>query len=277
MLGVQVLKWQNGFNVKTERGQQSVQPHELNARNVNSAMECFIVVPSDIDRESWHLTLRDGEAHHAVRSLRLHVGDELLASDLVGSCYRCRIHEITSAVVTCTIEEVLPNFGESARKVTLLIAMLSQPARWEFVLEKSTELGVSEIYPLQTERTERLQLRRERSEKILRAALKQTKRARMPVLHNISDYIEALSKSKKEDKTILLLHESTPVEHSLIRALEQGSEKSIAIAVGPEGGFSEEEVALARDTFGAKIVSLGTRRLRAETAAIAALAIAMSL
>ena len=272
-----MLKWQNQLFIKTERGEQSVQSHEANVLHVTSSVECFIVQPPDIAPDLGMLTLRDEEAHHATRSLRLRVGDELFATDLEGTCYRCHIQEATSGIVTCPIEEVLPNYGESALDLTLLVGVLAQPSRWEFVLEKSTELGVRTIQPLLTERTERAQLRPERSDKILRAAVKQTKRARIPTLLSALSFSEALAKTKESGKPIILLHESAAVQNSLMHALEQVSGQPIAIAVGPEGGFSEEEVAMATDTFGVSVVSLGTRRLRAETAAIAAIAIAMSV
>ncbi len=250
--------------------------HELWIANVQtSSMECFIVLPLDVDRTHRELILRDEEAHHALRSLRLRPGDELLTTDLIGTCYLSRLKESSGDTVTCEIEGELPNFGEPARDVLLIASPLSQPARWESLLEKATELGANAIQPILTERTERWQLRRERSEKILRAAVKQTKRARMPILNDPNGLHDALAKARAEKRTIIFLHESAPVADSLGQAVAE-SKNALALAVGPEGGFSGAEVELARGQFGARIVSLGPRRLRSETAALAALAIVMA-
>ena len=250
-------------------------------------MECFIVLPSDVDLERRALTLCGDEAHHAIRSLRLHAGDALMATNLIGTCYRSRVEHAAAGTLVCSIEEVLPNFCESVRDVLLIPAMISQPARWDFLLEKSTELGVKAIQPVLTERTERVHFRRDRSEKILRAAVKQTKRAWMPAIKttlsagetkaaNLASLRDALAGANSEGRAIFLLHEVAPGTDTLSKALIEAGNKPLAIAVGPEGGFTDEEVRMAREKFGAKVVSLGARRLRAETAAIAALAIVMA-
>ncbi len=237
-------------------------------------MECFIVEPADIDLEQRQLLLRGDEAHHAIRSLRLISGDELLATDLIGTCYHCRLSSSDKQEAICTIDKVLPNFGEPSRDVLLIQALISQPARWEFLLEKATELGVKAIQPIATERTERASFKLDRSERILRAAVKQTKRACLPMLTNsLSSLREALSSALNQGRKVILLHEEAEVTNSLHHCMSALENVSLAIVVGPEGGFTNEEVQMARDKFGAEIASLGPRRLRAETAAIAALAI----
>jgi 16S rRNA (uracil1498-N3)-methyltransferase len=244
-------------------------------------VECLIVRPEDVDRDASTLTLRDDEAHHALRSLRLKAGDELLATDLIGVCYRCRVVGGESVAITCSIEEVLPEYGEPKRDVLLVQALISQPARWEFLLEKATELGVRAIQPVTTERTERADYKRDRSERILRAAVKQTKRARMPELREVQSLEEALTEAKDDERRIIILHEgiSPPLEGGddrgaiLDRGWSRGHKKALAIVVGPEGGFSDEEVRMACEEFGASVISLGPRRLRSETAALAALAL----
>ncbi len=233
-------------------------------------MECFIAQKEKIDLEQHSLVLTGDEAHHATRSLRIKSGETLLATDLSGTCYRCRVERADPGTLTCSIEEILPNFGEPKRNVLLIQGIIAQPSRWEFLLEKSTELGVSAIQPVTTERTERDSFNRERSERILRAAVKQTKRARMPELRELSSFTEALSQAAKEGRTLILFHEAVVSGFSGIP--EHGRGDALAFIVGSEGGFSDSEVALASET-GAGIVSLGPRRLRAETAALAALAL----
>jgi 16S rRNA (uracil1498-N3)-methyltransferase len=235
-------------------------------------MECFIVEKENIDLDYSELTLVSDEAHHATRSLRIKIGEEILATDLSGTCYRCRVERADpgTLTLTCSIEEILLNFGEPKRDILLIQGLIAQPSRWEFLLEKVTELGARAIQPITTERTERENFNRERSERILRAAVKQTKRARMPELRELSSIHAALSEAIKEGRKLILLHEAADSASTLSRSLI-ASGNSLAIFVGPEGGFSDSEVEIALKS-GAQIISLGTRRLRAETAAIAALA-----
>jgi 16S rRNA (uracil1498-N3)-methyltransferase len=234
-------------------------------------MECFIVEKENIDIDRHTLVLVNDEAHHATRSLRIKSGEAVLATDLAGTCYRCHVSQIDSVSLTCSIEEILPNFGEPKRDVLLIQGMIAQPSRWEFLLEKATELGVTAIQPITTEHTERESFNRERSNRIFRAAVKQTKRARMPELRELSSFREALSEAIMNGRRVVLLHEAAIASSSTSRSWTNDGE-AIAIAIGPEGGFSDNEVLMASNA-GAEIVSLGPRRLRAETAAIAALAI----
>ncbi len=243
-------------------------------------MECFIVQPEDVAGET--LLLRDEEAHHAIRSLRLRSGDALLATNLIGTCYRCLLSDDDrdATWASCSIQEILPEFGEPAREVLLIQGFISQPARWEFLIEKATELGVRTIAPVITEHTERAHYKADRSERILRAAVKQTKRARKPGirLSGLGEFTTletALVEASKEDRSIFLLHEAAQGNSVGLteRVATLPDSKAIAVVVGPEGGFSDEEVARAAGEYGAQILSLGPRRLRAETAAIAALAI----
>ena len=249
-------------------------------------MECFIVEPADLNQESKTLVLRDEEAHHAFKSLRLRPGDSLLATNLIGTCYECKLESIEDRIATCSIENVLHHYGEPKRHVTLIQGTISSPARWEFLLEKATELGVKVVQPVVTERSERFRPKIERMERLLRAAVKQTKRSNKPWLRlattdaagkgmssELSSLREALSEAVRERCKLLLLHETAPQESSLWNLPAHLGNMPIAIAVGPEGGFSDAEVRMAQEEFGAAVVSLGTRRLRAETAAIAALAI----
>ena len=244
-------------------------------------MECLIVEQADLDLADGTLFLRGEEAHHAAKVLRLREGEEFLASDTLGTSYRAAVtgheqmgkHEIQ---VGARILEVLPGYGESELDVELVLGVLSQPSRWEFVIEKSVELGVTSIRPIVTERTEKRSPKLERSERILRAALKQSKRSTLPLLGELSTLSAALSEAVKQGRHVYILHEAASEDQGLLQQLQGNPPKSIALAVGPEGGFSDEEIDEAI-RLGAKVASLGSRRLRAETAAIAALAIAQSV
>ena len=243
-------------------------------------MECFIVLPEDVEEGT--LLLRDEEAHHAIRSLRLRAGDILLATNLIGTCYRCQLldHDRDATSIKCEIGEVLPEYCEPRRDILLIQGAISQPARWEFLIEKATELGVRIIQPVITERTERSHFKLDRSERILRAAVKQTKRARKPEIRltqsgELNSLTDALTQAASESRTVYLAHESAAQKAEMLGMPPGLPNQPIAIVIGPEGGFTDEEVERASSKFGAQIISLGPRRLRAETAAIAALAIMM--
>ncbi len=244
-------------------------------------MECLIVETADVDLAGQLLVVRGEEAHHAARVLRLRSGEQFIASDLSGTAYRAEFlgsRQVgkNDLEVEARILEVLPGYGEPGHELELVIGFLSQPARWEFLLEKAVELGVTSIQPIVTERTEKRSPKLERSERVLKAALKQTKRSKLPDLGELSTLSEALSQAVKKGRDVYILHEAADPEQALLSQIQRGSGKAIALVVGPEGGFSDEEVRLAVQ-LGAKVASLGTRRLRTETAAIAALSIAQSV
>jgi 16S rRNA (uracil1498-N3)-methyltransferase len=245
-------------------------------RTAHSSMECFIVDQQDVNEEERSLVLKGDEAHH-VRVLRIRTEEKVLVTNLLGTCYECELDSVSDKSTkepeaVCHILGVLPSFGEPENNVMLIQALIAQPARWEWLLEKATELGVKVIQPITSERTERSNVNLGRAERILRAAVKQTKRANMPWLKELSSLEEALIVAVRDNRRIYLLHEATDASKRLDRELNGVGNDRLAIVVGPEGGFSDAEVAQAL-LLEAHPVSLGRRRLRAETAAIAALAI----
>lgn len=233
-------------------------------------MECFIVQPDDV--RAGELVLCGDEAHHALRSLRLKHGEEIIATDLAGTCYHAVLvgshEEKNEMIAECKILQALPEHHEPKHRIILAQAILSQPSRFEDILEKATELGVSSFIPLITERTEKKQINRKRLERILREATKQVSRARMPILHEPMNLSHALSASQGA----IVLHEAVSQDNHISNVLTTVESYPLTLFIGPEGGFTEEEIAQAQSQ-SAIIASLGARRLRAETAAIAAVAI----
>lgn len=244
-------------------------------------MECFIVVPLDVDTASGRLLLRDDEARHAARSLRMRVGEALLATDLEGTCYRCTIermeeHGRQELFVHGVIDAVLPEFNESALDVELIQGILNQPSKFEEIVERCTEIGIKTFTPVMSERVERNNLKTDRLEKILRMGCKQSYRARKPILGEPASLEVALTAAREAGRTLILLHESAPADDTLSAVLACRKSDRISLVVGPEGGFTDAEVDAAASEHSAAIASLGARRLRAETAAIAASAITLS-
>ncbi len=241
-------------------------------------MECFIVEPQNIHEEQARLVLVGDEAKHAVRSLRMKEGNLLIATDLSGVCYRSKITSVSKLSKDeweseCEILEKLPTHNESAKHIHLLIGILQQTSKFEEILEKCTELGVKEFTPIYSMRSEKQELNRDRSERIIRSATKQVSRATSPVLHQTEAFLIAVLRLRELEYDVIIFHEQIETEQAFttadIRAVPT------ALVIGPEGGFSEEEIEIAK-SYGAEVASLGVRRLRAETAAIAACAIALA-
>ena len=243
-------------------------------------MECFIVGESDIDLQSQSLVLKGDEARHAIRVLRLREGEKLLATTLKGFCYKAKLTGSEQAakkewVAHCAIEEILPEHNEPDIDIQLMQGIPQHQSKLEEIIEKITEIGISSISPIFSKRTEKKTFNFERVTRIIQNACKQTYRARMPELSEIMSFEQGLMKAQREGRKIILLHESAPLSDSLSKALQVKKNMKISLVVGPEGGFDEEEIVFANRNHDVQIASLGPRRLRAETAAIMAVSIAL--
>jgi 16S rRNA (uracil1498-N3)-methyltransferase len=213
----------------------------------------------------------DGEAaHHLGRVLRAQTGQLYELSD-GEQVWLGRIENVTRDRVQFALLEQLPAFHPSVN-VTLLLAVVKFDA-FEWAIEKATELGVSTIVPLAAERSEKALLaaaakRADRWRKILLEASQQSRRVRVPVLDGLSKPGDAFA-SRKDALGVLLSEQPTA---SSLRKVLQGQQATNAIvAIGPEGGWTEAEFAVAQRG-GFLEASLGRRILRTETAVVTALA-----
>ena len=219
-----------------------------------------------------YVELPDDEARHAVKVLRMQPGDELVVVDGVGRRHRVVLTEASKQRAVGQVLETEQEVDEAAVALTLGLALLKNRNRFETALEKAVELGVRRIIPLMTARTEKGGLKTARAENILVAAMKQSGRCRLPDLAAPTDFTEALT---TEADLALIAHEDAAGEHGIFRVLKQHPfVHRVRVLVGPEGGFTDEEVAQAQAA-GYQLASLGPRRLRAETAAITAAAAVM--
>ncbi len=235
-------------------------------------MPQFLLSPEDIDAKERCATLTGDEAAHAVKVLRKKAGDEILLFDGLGSRWRGVIEEATKRAVTVGDLTLLPG-GEPPSPIILMVALLKSE-RWEILLEKATELGATKIYPLLTGHTvstpskEKSLRKVERWYKRLLAAAKQCERGKIPVIHppsEVAPLLEALSTPKEGERRIICTERSDAKE-----LLPDPSQGKIIIAIGPEGGWSKEELALFAEA-GFTSYTLGPRILRSETALLAAL------
>ena len=213
------------------------------------------------------------------RVLRMSPGDEVTVLDDTGLEYAVALSVVNVRRAEGRVTARREGLGEPAVRLTLYQAMI-RPERFEWALQKCTELGVSRFVPIITQRTERRSRdvsanRRERWRRIIREAAEQSRRSRMPTLHEPQTLEETL---KSAPRPVLMAWEAETVQ-SLKSSLESwtgdaAKSGTLSIFIGPEGGFDSEEVELARE-YNVETIGLGRRILRSETAAIALTTAAM--
>lgn len=212
-------------------------------------------------------TIEDRDMVHQWRSVfRYNVGSQVILFDGSGTDYLCLITLLTNSSASLEVVEELSGGEEPKRKVTLCLGLIKKD-NFELVVEKATELGVTEIIPVLCERSEKKNLNIERLKKIVIEASEQSGRGTVPVVREIIDLPELLQEGNLPKKKLLLHLDGEYVGDALG---DEGEE--IVIFIGPEGGWSENELKIF-ETFGIPQTSLGSQVLRAETAAIATLSL----
>ncbi len=217
--------------------------------------------------------LEPGPSQHLSRALRMQAGDALVLFDGHGGEYPAQIAEVGKRAVTVTTGGHVSREAESPLAIRLGIA-LSRGERMDFVVQKATELGVAIICPLFTERTE-VKLKGEREEKKLGhwrqvaiSACEQCGRNRIPEV-TATDTLQAWLAASDAEVRLVLHHRADPLP------LDSARPATLDLLIGPEGGLSAAEIALA-EAAGFTSLALGPRILRTETAPLTAIAIAQS-
>lgn len=232
-------------------------------------MDVFHADPADISDE--RIRLAGDEFRHLARVMRKRPGDELYVTDGAGMMYAARLERLERDHAVARILERLPRHNETPRPVILAQALLRQPARMDWVVEKATELGVARIIPVLAEHSTGRTVHRARWQSLALAAAKQCMRAVVPPIDGETDF--AALPAALPDADMIVCHE-TATGGFPAAAWSSRSDRPLLVCIGPEGGFSQAEIACALAA-GARIVSLGPRRLRGETAAVAALSYIM--
>lgn len=238
-------------------------------------MELFF--STEIGKE--RLTLRGKEAEHCAKVLRHKVGDTLFVIDGRGTLYRCQISEITFAKkgepkVECSIEERSVGVGGRNYSLTMAVCPTKNMERFEWFVEKATELGVDTIIPIVSDHSIRTSIKKERVEAVALSATKQSLKSYLPQIEECVSVEEFICRDY-EDTLKLIAHceegEKKSIRERLaeVSAAASSRGRKVVVMIGPEGDFSEKEIALALSK-GYKPVTLGPSRLRVETAALAA-------
>lgn len=232
-------------------------------------MPKFFVKSEDIND---HTVTLDGEnANHIGNVLRAKTGDIITVCDGEGRDYECEITEITKKSVTAKITDIFTNDNEPHIKITLYQG-LPKADKMELVIQKCIEIGVDRIVPVKTEHTV-VKLEGKEDKKLMRwnkiaeAAAKQCGRGKIPVVDKVMTFKDAIDEGSSLDGSIIPYERER--ENSLKSFAKEFKGKSIGIFIGPEGGFSNDEIKYAVNK-GVKSVTLGKRILRTETAGLVA-------
>ena len=236
----------------------------------------FFVNQEQIGQDT--VTVTGPDVNHIKNVLRMKPGEEVLISNGVDKDYVCRLQTITSDAVTAEIVTVTEGGTELPAKFYLFQG-LPKSDKMEFLIQKAVELGVYQVIPVETRRTvvkldaKKVEAKVRRWNAVSESAAKQSKRLIIPEVTGVMTFQEALNYAGGFDKNII------PFEHAegmadtkaYFAGIRPGM--SCGIFIGPEGGFSEEEIELLRQD--AEVLSLGKRILRTDTAAICTMSMLM--
>jgi len=207
--------------------------------------------------------LNEDSSRHIAQVLRMDCGERLQLTDGKGN--------LTTAVLTnnnkkcCEIQiESIETVPAQPHKITIAISLVKNASRFEWFLEKATEIGVTQIIPLICARTEKQHFRQDRMQGILVSAMLQSKQTWLPVLHPPTKFNEVIA---IQADTKWIAHCEMDSEKNQLSA--QAKSNNTLILIGPEGDFTSEEITQAKQNF-FKPVALGATRLRTETAGMVA-------
>lgn len=213
------------------------------------------------------------EAAHASRVLRLESGDEVFLIDGTGCFFKAQLTLVTKGRCLYDIVERLPQEKTWNGRIAVAMAPTKVIDRVEWTLEKATEIGIDEFSLLNCAFSERRNVKLERLDKIVVAAVKQSRKAWKPLLNDLQPFEGFVNRPRKGAKYIAHCYAEIDKKDLYGELLQLNGEEEVTILIGPEGDFSIDEVRLAMSK-GYVPVSLGQSRLRTETAALAATMIA---
>jgi 16S rRNA (uracil1498-N3)-methyltransferase len=225
------------------------------------------------------------KARYLTSVVRCRKGDDLIVFGGGADCFRTTISEISRQEIIAEVKEKFICDLESPVRIILAQALL-KGEKMDMVIQKTTELGVTEIMPVITSRSQLRETRKlSRWKKIAEEASRQSGRNVIPVVHEPVEFVSIFFDQASLFKAGLILYEENgmrlskaeqALKHLLNGTATPFTDRGLLVVIGPEGGFTEDEIALAREK-GLIVVSLGQRILRAETAAISAVTLVQFL
>lgn len=214
-------------------------------------------------------TLGEEESKHCVRVLRLRSGGRIHITDGRGNLFCCEITDDNPKRCTVRVVSTEEGFEKMPYALTVAVAPTKNPDRFEWLLEKATEVGVTEFLPLDTAHSERHVFKPLRGEKVITAAMKQSLKAYRPALLPLTPFREAVLRPFEGRRFIAHCAPARSPEGKAYLPDTLRAGEAAAVFIGPEGDFSPEEIDFALAN-GFEEITLGTQRLRTETAALVA-------
>ena len=224
----------------------------------------------DILPSTLSVVLNEETSRHMVQVLRMQNSEQLQLTDGKGNLFIAEITDNNRKKCVVKIVKISTANPQTTANTTIAISLIKNANRFEWFLEKATEIGVTAIIPLICSRTEKQHFRQERMQGILISAMLQSQQTWLPVLHAPTKFNDVIKQSTKQQKMIAHCEE----ENLKVQLRKQPSNQATAqlILIGPEGDFTSEEIVQAlQNNFIA--VALGNTRLRTETAGVVAAAL----
>ncbi len=225
------------------------------------------------------VTVEGADAHHMRDVLRMQPGEAVEAADEDGTVYHCTVEELGADEVVLNVLSVSASENELPIDITLYMG-LPKFEKMELIVQKAVELGAARVVPVSMKRSivkldeKKAKAKVVRWQVIAEAAAKQSKRGRIPEVGNVMTYKAALAEAGAADHILVPYECAEGIEGTrrVLASLKAG--ETVAVFIGPEGGFDPAEITAA-ESAGAEIITLGRRILRTETAAITTLALLM--
>ncbi|QUH26913.1 16S rRNA (uracil(1498)-N(3))-methyltransferase [Serpentinicella alkaliphila] len=239
-------------------------------------MNRFFVSPNQINRDKNEITIVDEDVKHISKVLRLYNGDEIEVSDGMEYVYIAEISDINKNEVLATIISSEKITTESNINITLFQS-IPKSTKMDYIVQKATELGVKNIVPIISERTivqfsndKDAEKKRERWEKIVQEAAKQSKRGIVPNVEEPITFKKSIQRVNDYDLNLLAYEKESNIGLKKVIEKYSGVESivNIGVWIGPEGGFDDKEISLL-ENIKVETITLGPRILRTETAGAA--------
>lgn len=228
-------------------------------------MEYYYCEYKNVSLSLNELTIEGSEFEHITRVLRKRAGEEITVTDGKGSIYHCVISTVSRSKAHCKILGRQQNLFEPELKLRLYLSLLKSRDRFEFAVEKAVEIGISSIVPVMTrhtvKKTEFTGTKLQRMNALIIRAMCQSQRCILPEFCPVLEFDEMIADSRAEESKIVMYEHSEDMSKTDIKG------NSVALLIGPEGGFDASEIDLLLSE-GWISRSLGKRKLRAETAVI---------
>ncbi len=216
--------------------------------------------------EGFFYILNEEESKHCIRVLRLNSGDKIILIDGKGGWYDAEIIDDNPKRCAVNITQTQKEFGKREFYLHIAIAPTKNMDRLEWFIEKATEMGIDEISIIDCQNSERSNVKTDRLNKVAIAAIKQSLKAYLPQINEIMDYKKFISSTVNFTGQKFIAHCYKGESKAHLKNIYLHN-NNVLILIGPEGDFSVDEVKIAVDK-GFKEISLGTSRLRTETAAL---------